>query len=371
MKNNNVYRCKNCLNMSTRPRITFDSNGWCNACQWMKEKKQIDWSKRKKEFKKIIKKYKKNKFFDCIVPVSGGKDSSYVSYILKNEYKLNPLCVTVRPPLSMDVGKNNLENFVRRGYDHIHITPNEDVMKLLNRIGFKKMGFPYYGWLIAIYSAVIRVSLNFNIPLIIYGEDGEVEYGGSNANKNKAIFDINYLIKSYLESGYKKVIKDLNCKKDKIYWFTLPGNIELLNSNIFLTHWSYFENWDPYRNYLVAKNKCGLQELEINNSGTFTNFAQTDQALYALHMYLCYLKFGFGRATQDVGIEIRRGAMTRDQGINLIKLYDGIFPEEFLATYLKYFDFSKSEFDKVLEKWVNKELFEMKNNTWNLKKEIF
>ena len=88
-------------------------------------------------------------------------------------------------------------------------------------------------------------------------------------------------------------------------------------------------------------------------------------------MYLCYLKFGFGRATQDVGIEIRRGAMTRDQGINLIKLYDGIFPEEFLATYLKYFDFSKSEFDKVLEKWVNKELFEMKNNTWNLKKEIF
>ena len=125
-----------------------------------------------------------------------------------------------------------------------------------------------------------------------------------------------------------------------------------------ITHWSYFENWDPYRNYLVAKEHCGLQETEDSNSGTFTNFAQNDQALYALHTYLMYLKFGFGRATQDAGIEIRRGAMTRDQAVNLVRLYDGHYPEEFIEIYLDYYQMTMGEFDAVLDKWVNMDLFE-------------
>jgi hypothetical protein len=131
-----------------------------------------------------------------------------------------------------------------------------------------------------------------------------------------------------------------------------------------LTHWSYFENWDPYRNYLVAKEFCGLKEADSGNSGTFTNFAQNDQALYALHTYLMYLKFGFGRATQDAGIEIRRGAMTREQAVNLVRLYDGHFPSEFLDLYLEYFQLAKPEFDAVLDRWANKELFEKQHGYW-------
>ena len=124
------------------------------------------------------------------------------------------------------------------------------------------------------------------------------------------------------------------------------------------THWSFYENWDPYRNYIIAKEHCGLQERTDNNSGTFTNFAQNDQALYTLHAYLMYLKFGFGRATQDAGIEIRRGAMTREQAINLVNLYDNQYPEQFIDLYLDYYQMTKEEFDAVLDKWVNKNLFE-------------
>ncbi len=371
MNKNKYFRCSSCLNLSTRPRITFNKKGECNACQWMKEKKLINWDARIQEFKEIVKKNKKHDYFDCIIPVSGGKDSSYVSYKMKHEYNLTPLCITVRPPLSLSIGDENLNNFVRNGYDHIHISPDEEIMRKINFIGFEEMGFPYYGWLIAIYSSIIRTSFNFNIPLIIYGEDGEVEYGGSDLNKNIALFDIEYLIKSYLEAGYSKVLELFNENNSGSYWFTLPNNTDLKTKNISLTHWSYFENWDPYRNYLVAKEKCGLKEDENPNISTFTNFAQTDQALYALHMYLCFVKYGFGRATQDAGIEIRRGAMTREQGINLINLYEGHYPSEFIDIYLEYFQISKEKFDSIIRKWANNEILnEVDNGVWKLKFKI-
>jgi len=358
-----VFWCKNCLNMSTRHRITFDNKGWCNACQWMEEKKTINWKKREEELFKLIKVVKSNNSnFDCLVPVSGGKDGSYVSHTLKKKYNLNPLTVTIRPPLSIDLGKKNLSNFINSGFNHIHITPNFELMKKLNRLGFIEKGFPYYGWLIAISTAILRVASSFNIGLVFYGEDGEVEYGGSDETKYKCTYDVNYQKRIYLEKGYDKILEKLECKESDKYFFTYPSDEEL--SNIYVTHWSYFESWDPYRNYLVAKKFCGLQEQGESNSGTFTNFAQNDQALYALHTYLMYLKFGFGRATQDAGIEIRRGAMTRDQAINLVKLYDGKFPEEYLQTYLDYFELSNKEFDIIIDKWANKKLFVKKDNFW-------
>jgi len=149
-----------------------------------------------------------------------------------------------------------------------------------------------------------------------------------------------------------------------LYFFLFPTEDELKGKELNITHWSYFESWDPYRNYLVAKEHCGLQEATDNNSGTFTNFAQNDQALYALHTYMMYLKFGFGRATQDVGIEIRRGAMTRDQGVNLVRLYDGHYPEEYIETYLNYYKMTQDEFNNVIDKWVNHDLFKKVNDRY-------
>lgn len=364
-----VFWCKNCLNMSTRPRIEFDHRGWCNACLWAEEKKNLNWESRESELLKTLDKYRsKNGGFDCIVPCSGGKDGSYVAYNLKHKYGMNPLAVTIRPALSLAIGDKNLYNFISSGYNHIHVSPDPKVMHILNKYGFIEKGFPYYGWLIAIHTAVIRTAFNFDISLLFYGEDGEVEYGGSPENKNRAGYDINYMKRIYLEGGYEKVLEksvmDGLINESDLYFFKFPNDKEVQNHDLFFTHWSYYESWDPYRNYLIAKEHCGLQEKEDTNTGTFTNFAQNDQALYTLHAYLMYLKFGFGRATQDAGIEIRRGAMSREQAINLVKLYDNQYPEQFIDIYLDYYQMTQKEFDDVLEKWVNKKLFKKINNRW-------
>jgi hypothetical protein len=165
----------------------------------------------------------------------------------------------------------------------------------------------------------------------------------------------------YLEAGYKDVLKKSGLNDKELYFFRFPEE----NANqLKIAHWSYFEDWDPYRNYLIAKEHCGLRENEGTNSGTFTNFSQNDQALYVLHTYIMYLKFGFGRANQDASIEIRRGAMHRDQAINLVRLYDGHYPDEFISTYLEYYRMNIAEFNTILDHWVNKNLFAKSENRW-------
>ena len=283
--------------MSTRPRIQFDEAGRCNACVWSEEKAGLDWAARETELQELlhVAKQKKHSDYDVVVPVSGGKDGSYVAHTLKERYGLKVLAVTVRPALSTELGDTNLKNFIDSGFDHIHVSPNPKVMDQLNKYGFIEMGFPYYGWLIAIKTAVIRVALQFGIGLIFYGEDGEIEYGGSTESKNRCLYDIEYMKGIYFEGGYQKVFDtvaggDTFSESDLTMW-KFPDPELIKEKRLSFTHWSYFEPWDSYRNYVVAKDHCGLQEADTANAGTFTNFAQNDQALYNLHTYLMYLKF--------------------------------------------------------------------------------
>jgi N-acetyl sugar amidotransferase len=357
--------CSNCLAMSTRPRITFDSNGRCNACRWTETKKSLDWDSRVLELQALLERHRRSDGrFDCLVPVSGGKDGSYVAHNLKHKYGMNPLAVTVTPALPLELGDRNLRAFVQSGYNHISVNPSHEAMRVLNKVGFIEMGFPYYGWLIAIHTAVARVAIGFGIGLVFYGEDGEVEYGGSTETAKNPIYDVHYQKKIYLEGGYEKVLERSGLEEGTLQFFRFPATEELDRQPIDLTHWSYYENWDPYRNYLIAKEHCGLQEAEGSNAGTFTNFSQNDQALYALHTYLMYLKFGFGRANQDACIEVRRGAMDRQQAVNLVRLYDGRYPEEFIELYLDYYQMTKEEFDSVLDRYANRALFEKVDGRW-------
>lgn len=364
----NLRWCSQCLTMSTRPRITFDARGWCNACVWTEKKKTLDWEVRQLELVRLLDRHRRNDGqFDCLVPVSGGKDGSYVAYSLKQKYNMNPLCVTITPALPLPLGDQNLRAFVESGYSHISINPDYEAMRTLNRTGFIQMGFPYYGWLISIHTAIIRIATAFGIDLIFYGEDGEVEYGGSTESSKNPIYDVRYQKKVYLEGGYEKVLAASGLTGNELNFFSFPSDDELDKRMPQLTHWSYFENWDPYTNYLVAKEHCGLKEAEDSSAGTFTNFSQNDQALYALHTYLMYLKFGFGRASQDACIEVRRGAMDREQAVNLVRLYDGHYPEEFIQRYLAYYQMLQPEFDAVLDRYANRDLFEKESGRWKAK----
>jgi hypothetical protein len=223
------------------------------------------------------------------------------------------------------------------------------------------LGDPFQPFIYGQTNFPLQTAVRYQIPLIMYGENGEVEYGGSTETLRNPIYDVEYQKRIYLEGGYQKVIDDSGLDPEKLLFFKYP---EGQSSQIELIHWSYFENWDPYRNYLVAKEHFGLKESEDTNSGTFTNFSQNDQKLYALHTYMMYLKFGFGRANQDACIEVRRGAMDRNQAVNLVRLYDGQYPEEFINEYLEYYQISKSMFDEVLDTYANKDLFKKISGRW-------
>lgn len=361
------FRCSTCVNLSTRPRIVFDDNGRCNACVWAERKAQMDWGERQEQLHALLDEHRGSKPYDCVVPVSGGKDGSYVAHQLKHVFGMHPLTITVRPPLSLALGDANLDGFAASGYTNLRLSVDPEAMRQLNLHGLIEMGFPYYGWLIAIQSGVLRIAASLGISLVFYGEDGEVEYGGTLETQTNPFYDIDYMRKIYLEGGHDRVLKVSGLRSDQQYFFEFPGEHEFPASGLKIVHWSYFENWDPYRNYLVARDHCGLKEADATNSGTFTNFAQNDQMLYALHTYLMYLKFGFGRATQDAGIEIRRGSMTREQALALVSIFDGQFPEEYLASYLDYYGLSSAEFDGILDRWANKTLFEKSGGRWTPK----
>lgn len=360
----NMKYCANCLMPETRPRISFDERGWCNACQWSEEKKtSIDWAARKALIDELSNQYRSPSGFDCIVPVSGGKDSSYVAYMMKHKLNMHPLCVTIRPCLALEVGEQNVTNFIKAGYDHIHVTPNPNVSQTINKIGLVEAGRPLLGWQTSVQTAIFRLAVQLKIPFVMFGEDGETEYGGTKKLNHQHFYDAADSVKIYLEGHDPTRYRDTFTKQE-LYWFTYPTPDEITDAGLCIAHWSYFENWDPYEHYLVAKEKCGLMEQPERASGTYNNFAQTDTALYNLHTYLMYLKFGFGRCSQDAGIDIRRGAMTRKQALSLVRKFDREDPQHFLELYLDYFQLTKDEFEAVIAKHVNKKLFSFINGKW-------
>lgn len=350
--------------MSTRPRISFDDRGLCNACVWADEKKGLDWAERESKLERLLNAHRRSDgSFDCVVPVSGGKDGSYVAHTLKTKWGMNPLSVTIKPALPTELGEDNLQAFIASGFAHIAISPEPEAMRKLNKHGLIDMGFPYYGWLVSITAAPVEIAARFDTDLLFYGEDGEVEYGGSTETDTDPEIRVEYMKRVYLESGYETVMKSAGLTPQQMQFFSFPNDELLARRSLKRFNWSYFENWDPYRNYLVAKEFCGLKEADQSNAGTFTNFAQNDQFLYSLHTYLMYLKFGFGRANQDASIEVRRGAMDRDQAVELVRIYDGQYPEEHESLYLDYFEMSADEFHSVLNRWTNPQLFEINNRS--------
>ena len=369
MEKNIFFRCIKCLMVSTRPRITFDKNGVCSACINFEERKKINWRLREKQLKTICNKIRKNNGdHDVVVPVGGGKDSSYVAWTLKNKYNMNPIGVFCEPPMFTELGEKNLNSFMSSGFDVIRISQTEAFRKM-EKITFLESGLPQNNWVGLIAVAPIRIAKKLNIKLIMWGEEGESMYGGNNSQKNKMNFETsmfkikqnNNTIEKYLKKGMKK--KDF-------YWSNLSSWELNQFSHIIKSHWSYFEKWDEDKHLELAKKYCGLEYDKKRQDNAINNHSHTDQRLYALHMYIAYLKFGFGRATTDVCIAIRHGKMSRKKAIKIVKKYDHIFPHSFTDDYCKFFKMDKKKFFKSLEKFINEDIFIKKNNKLILKDSI-
>ena len=358
----------------SRPRVVFNNEGICNACENGEEKKLIDWSKREKDFFDLINQIKHNSKknnleYDCIVPWSGGKDSTSIALKLKFDFKLNPLLVTFSPLIVNEIGNYNRELLLNEGFDSIFVNPNQKVAKILSRRFFIERGNPKVAWDAGVNAAPVKIAIKYKIPYIFYAEHGESEYGGlvlSEESKKKR--DLREVIEHQI-GDYPENWVDNEVSLNELNPYIYPNANELEENNINAYYFAYFFRWSMLENYHYVKKK--LPKFKTDSSGrtkgTFTDFDSLDDKIDPLYYYMQYIKFGFGRATRDSCRMIQNNQMNRDQAINLARKYDHEFPEDNFQQILDYLNLSSDKFEEIINKHRNKEIWKTSiNNKWEL-----
>jgi len=368
-----VQYCKKCIMPTTRPEQVF-TDGICDACHSSIDKHhEIDWSDREREFRSILEKYrsKDGSQYDCIIPVSGGKDSCYQAMAMRDKYGMNPLCVTHTPCELTPVGLKNL-NFLRdQGFDLIQVSGNRKYYRELVRIGFFKLGDCCWPEHIGIFTAPVRVAVNYNIPLLIWGENSQFEYGGPASKKGNNYLDRNWLeqfqmcghrISDAVHDGV-----DLNTIKTLIY----PTDEEVSRVGVTGLFLGYFEKWDSQRNVDLCCDLGWNKNPDGPVEGAYNDFENLDcKWVGGLHDYMKFIKFGYGRATDQICIEIRAGRMTREEGIQALKeSSEGTVPMKYIPDFLEYLSITETEFFDNLDRFTNKMIFERDEKTGDLLKD--
>lgn len=355
--------CSKCLFPETKPDLTFDENGVCSACQSAELKDDgINWNQRKEEFEKIIENYRKDGLgYDCLIPVSGGKDSTYQAYYMKEVCGMNPLCVCFETTYATDLGNQNLDNLSRMGIDVVHFKKNHPAYKKMVVESFKRVGDEMWPNHIGIFTIPVMFAVKFNIPLIIWGENSQMEYGGpdlrsvqSRVLNRKWLEEFGGLLGNRIEDMIG--VNGLTAKELTPYFYPSDEEINRVGVvGIFLG--SYFF-WDARKQLEIIK-KYGFKVKEDGPiEGTYTNYENLDERLVGLHDYLKYVKYGFGRATDHACIDIRNHRMTRSEALEKVLEYDGKYPHYGIASFVEYSGMDKGEVDTIIDSFTNPLLFQ-------------
>jgi len=368
-----VRYCKRCTMSNQRPRISFDEEGICSACRFAEKKQNsIDWNQREKELQEVCDRFRKDDgTYDVIVPCSGGKDGSFVAHQLKEKYGMHPLTVTWASLVDSPVGKRNLQNFIESGFDNILFQSNQKVKRLLTKLSFKMIGDPFQPFIYGQTNFPLKVSVEYNIPLIMYGENGEVEYGGDMKNADSPTREITDHNKHYFSSIPPETFLEYGITKQDLYPYIAPEFEKIKTVGTQIHFMSYYVKWDPRSNYEYCKMNTGFLPSEERSIGTYTNFASLDDEIDGFHYWLGFVKFGIGRATADTAHEIRDGYLSREDGIELVRQYDGEFPGKYFETFLNYCDISEEEFWDVVDSWRSDHIWEKKAGEWILRNPIW
>lgn len=358
-----IKYCKKCAMPNTKPNLIFDDEGVCNACRNFENRVEIDWEQREKELKEILERYKsKDKSnWDCVIPVSGGKDSTY-QVVKMLELGMNPLCVTATTCDLSEIGRKNLENIQNLGVDHIQLTSNRIVRKKLNRIGLLEVGDISWPEHVSIFTTPVRIAVNMNIPLIIWGENSQNEYGGPAASVDNNVLDRKWLEEfgGMLGLRVSDLIDQEGITKEQLIPYTYPSDEELKRVGVTGLFLGYYLPWDGYRNVLVAQAN-GFESWGKTIEGSAVDYENLDNYQMGIHDYFKFLKFGFGRASDLVSMHVRRGRLLRSEAMKIVKEHDGKFPWTYLdkplEEILKPLDISVDEFINICDEFTNKKLF--------------
>ncbi len=359
--------CNKCILPSTRPNLIIHEDGECNACRNFKNKPKINWKKREILFKKIINKAKKkSKFHDCLIPVSGGKDSTW-QVVKCLDYGLTPLAVTWRTPGRTKLGQQNLDNLIRLGVDHIDYTIDPKIESRFALNAFKKFGTPGLPQHLATYQIPLKLALYYSIPLIIYGENSATEYGNTDGENLNFYLTENWINKYGVTHGTRAsdwIDKTLTKKKMSSYF--APNLTELQKKKIKALYLGNFFKWDTENSYKIAK-KNGFKKSSSGAKVGIYDYADIDCDLIAVHHFIKWYKFGFTRDFDNLSIEIRNKRIERKKAIKLIKKMDFNNARPFIRKWCKFTGISEKNFFEICEKFRNKKIWYKDKNTWKIK----
>ena len=349
-----MKRCTKCLYPeTTKPFITFDEKGVCSGCLVSEEKKNIDWGERKEKLKTLISLHKGDGPYDCIIPVSGGKDSTYQVHYAVVELGLRPLLVTFNHLDNSQVGIRNLENLiVKFGLDHIRFTPSPDTIRKTSRHAFNIMGDPFWHEHAGIYTYPVQVAVEKKIPLILWGEYGYMDligmYGHDDfiemSKKNRE----EHGMRGYDSESFLKGNKEGLELRD-IPWSIYPSDDEINRLGLIGIYLGNYINWNPITQ---TEKMIELYDFETATKERTFNIYENAECYFndTVHDYKKFFKFGYGRATDHASQLIRLGYITREEGLRLIKNYDTLDTHPKLSEYLLWLGISHEEWEsKMLE----------------------
>lgn len=355
--------CVRCLLPDSKPDLRFNAEGVCAACQAYEDRGEVDWDARHAEFMGIVEKYRDptHTRWDCIIPVSGGKDSTF-QVIKMLELGLRPLCVTATTCDLSDIGLENIENIKQLGVDHVTFSPNPVVRRKLNRIGLEEVGDISWPEHVGIFTIPVRVAVQFGVPLVIWGENSQNEYGGPEAATASRTLDRRWLEEFGGLLGMR--VSDLGETRGiavgDLAPYTYPSADDLERVGVTGLFLGHFFPWDGLSNALIAR-ASGFKTLGSVVEGSMVDYENIDNYQVGIHDYFKFLKFGFGRATDIASLHVRRGRLTREQAVDIVRRHDGKFPWTYLgkplADILKPLGVGLDEFMAICNRFTNESLF--------------
>lgn len=365
--------CKKCLQPDTRPGIRFDENQICYACKYEESKKNIDWDMRFKELLDIANEAKKearekNIPFDCVIGVSGGKDSTFQAVYAKEKLGLHPLLVNCVPDEITDIGKKNIDNLSKLGFDIISIHPDPNVAKRLARKTFFERGNIVAASEYCLWASAYIIADKFNIPLIIQGENGALTLGTVNVQEATDNAYSVCQLDTLCGSDASLLVDELyNVEMKDLYFYGFPDIEAMKQKNIRAVFLQYYaKEWSQVTNadFAIARGLTGRTD-DLHNLGRYRRYSALDSDLAIPNQMIKYLKFGFGFATDEACYDIREGRLSREDAIWYVNEFDGKCGEHYIDYACEYLSITKKQFWDTVDKYVNKDLFEKnKDGKW-------
>lgn len=359
--------CKRCCYpANTKPMILIDEKGICSGCRYAEKTPSIDYAPREKILREMLEKYQREARergnpYDCIIPISGGKDSHFQAYLMKKVYGLNPLLVCYNHVFNSVIGIRNLNNIVKQfGCDLIRFTSSPAAARKISRYMLKKVGDVTWHYHAGIMTFPIQIAVRYKIPLVIWGEQGFADMMGMFRHEDMLEFS-KKVRREHDMRGFEPedILNDpanTEITREDLAPFNYPSDEEIDAVGVRGIYLSNFIKWDARAQTEKMIKEYNFQTA-VKKERTFNLHDKTDDAANEVHDYLKYLKFGYGRCTDDASFEIRSGRMTREEGVDMVAKYDHVKPSS-LAMYLKFVGLSEPEFFGAIEKMRDKSIWE-------------